>query len=98
MVRRAALTRPSDDDAVPPFFWDRNVTAGELRSVLADREHPDRLRLLGTLLREARPGQVWDWVTPADVAEALPQVKPFLGRRRAFWEWLIDGWSQLGLL
>lgn len=98
MVRRAALPTHNDDSDVPSFFWDRNVTAAQLRTILADPSHPDRLRLLGTLLREARPGEVWNWVTPEEVARALPEVRPFLGRKRDFWEWLIEGWKKLGLL
>jgi hypothetical protein len=88
----------SATDDVPRFFWDRDITASELRGILADRAHPDRLPLMGTLLREARPGEVWDWVSPEDVDEALPDLVRFLGRRRDFWIWLLDGWRRLGLL
>lgn len=86
------------DDEVPAFLWDRHVTAADLRRILDDPTDPRRHRLLATLLREARPDEVWRWVHPRDVARELPILAPLLGRQRDFWEWLIDGWRRLGLL
>lgn len=60
----AITTNLRDEARVPYFFWDRNVTVGELRAVLADAAHPERLPLLRVLLREARPDEVWAFVTP----------------------------------
>jgi hypothetical protein len=56
------------------------------------------LRLFGKLLREARDVDVWRFVTPPEVAAALPLLGRRLGRRRQFWEFLIDGWRDDGLL
>ena len=50
------------------------------------------------MLREARDIDVWTFVTPAEVAEALPRIERRLGRRAAFWRFLIDGWKKDGLL
>lgn len=58
----------------------------------------ERRRLLAKLLREARDIDVWKFVTPQQVAEALPSLAGRLGRRRAFWEFLIEGWRQDGIL
>ncbi len=94
------LTRTKFDDEreVPYFFWDRRVTVGELRSVLAERENPKRILLLRLLLREARPDEVWSFVTPAEVAEEWDAISPGLGRRRQFWEWLLRAWREHGFL
>ncbi len=86
------------DDEVPYFCWDRSLTGGELRSILRDPHHPEYLATLGLLLREAKPDEVWSFVDPALVARELPSVARFLGRRAAFWRWLIDGWRSLELL
>lgn len=87
-----------DGDAVPYFFWDRNVTVAELRSALADRAHPRRMALLRSLLREARPDEVWSFVTPADVARDWDAIAVGLGGRRAFWAWLLKEWRDRGFL
>ena len=83
----------------PYFFWDEDLSVAELREALrAEGQADRRLRLLGKLLREARDIDVWSFVTPADVAAALPALGRRLGRRRRFWEFLIEGWRRDGLL
>ena len=82
----------------PYFLWDEDLSIDELRAVLRGAEGPVRDRMLGKLLREARDLDVWYFVTPAEVASALPRLGRRLGRRRAFWEFLIGGWQQDGLL
>lgn len=90
--------RSANGAAVPSFFWDRDVGVEELHGILADSSHPERLDLLAVLLREARVDEVWLFVTPEDVRDALPAVSHRLGRRRDFWPWLIASWQELGLL
>lgn len=89
----------ADPDARPYFLWDEDISVAELRAALkpGGDEH-GRLRLLGKLLREARDTDVWQFVSPADVAAALPALGRRLGRRRRFWEFLIEGWRSDGLL
>jgi hypothetical protein len=88
----------SDGDRRPYFFWDEDISIAELRAALKGGESPVRLRLLAKMLREARDVDVWRFVTPDEVAEALPRLGRRLGRRRAFWEFLIGGWREDGLL
>lgn len=83
----------------PYFLWDEDVSIDELRTALArDDADPVRERLFGKLLREARDLDVWAFVTPGDVARALPLLRRRVGRRYAFWKFLIEGWRQDGLL
>ncbi len=98
MVRRPAEPERTDEDAIPRFLWDRSITRATLREILANPADGRRLHLLATLLREARPDEVWAWITPQAVAAELDTLGPLLGRRRAFWIWLFDGWRSLGLL
>jgi len=96
---RALTVDMADSGARPYFFWDEDVSVAELRAALQPgREEGERLRLLGKLLREARDVDVWAFVTPAEVAAALPALGRRLGRRRRFWEFLIEGWRRDGLL
>jgi hypothetical protein len=87
-----------DEDARPWFLWDEDITIRELRAVLRGPSSDERDRLLGKLMREARDVDVWRFVQVADVVEALPRIERRLGRRAAFWTWLIDGWRHDGLI
>ena len=85
-------------DARPYFLWDEDLSIAELRERLAGPDRRERLRLLTKLLREACDLDVWRFVTPQEVAEALPAIVGRLGRRRRFWEFLIQGWREDGIL
>ncbi|NOU33010.1 MAG: hypothetical protein HOO96_34340 [Polyangiaceae bacterium] len=82
----------------PYFLWDEDISVGELRKALAGTDGPERDRLLGKMLREARDTDVWTFVAPRDVKEALPRIGRRLGRRAAFWTFLIEGWTSDGLI
>lgn len=51
------------------------------------------------MLREARDVDVdvWHFITPDTVARELPRLGRRLGRRPAFWEFLIAGWGREGV-
>ena len=86
------------DERRPYFLWDEDVSIAELRAAMHAPPSSERDRLLGKMLREARDTDVWAFVTPKDVAEALPRIARRLGRRARFWRFLIEGWGADGLL
>lgn len=94
----ALSTDLSRDDVRPYFLWDEQLTVAELRQRLGGDDEAERLRLIAKMLREARDTDVWEFVTPRQVADVLPDIERALGRRAAFWRWLIDGWRSDGLL
>jgi hypothetical protein len=85
-------------DRRPYFLWDEDMSIAELQAILRGPSGELRDRALGKMLREARDTDVWSLVAPADVAEALPRIERRLGRRAAFWRFLINGWKTDGLL
>ena len=95
---RPLTTDLARGDRRPYFLWDEDVSIDELRGALRGRDRAERLRLLGKMLREARDIDVWQFVTPEEVARELPLLGRRLGRRRAFWEWLIRGWREDGIV
>lgn len=97
-MTRGLTTDLDRADLRPYFFWDEDVSIAELRGVLEGPPSGERDRLLAKLLREARDIDVWRFVTPVMVAEALPRLRRRVGRRYEFWRWLIDGWRSDGLL
>lgn len=88
----------SQDHARPYFLWDENLTTAKFRRRLQEGSPDERDRLLGKLLREARDIDVWRFVKPEEVAAALPRLGRRVGRRLAFWQFLIEGWRHDGLL
>ncbi len=82
-----------DPDAVPYFTWDDPMTVHEIHVRLATASEPERNRLLAKILREARDTDVWDFTTLAEVLTRWPHIEPMLGRRRAFWTFLLDQWQ-----
>lgn len=94
----ALATDFAHEDRVPYFLWDEDVTVAELRRLLAGPDTHRKLQLFGKMLREARDTDVWHFTTPAEVKRLLPLVGRRVGRRLAFWRFLIDGWTSDGLL
>jgi hypothetical protein len=84
-----------DLEAVPYFLWDAPMSVSELRSRLEEAGEPERLRLLGKILREARDPDVWRFTTPEEVDALWPQLERHLGRRRGFWQFLLERWRAL---
>lgn len=91
-------TQLDDPTAIPYFLWDEPMTVAEFRQRLATASAPEQNRLLGKLLREARDTDVWKFTSPAEVWRRWPLIVRHLGRRRAFWEFLLGSWHQDGLI
>ena len=83
---------------VPYFLWDEPMTVTEFRRRLKTALPPERARLLGKLLREARDTEVWEFASLAEIVREWPSLEPHLGRRRPFWNFLMGQWRQEGLL
>jgi hypothetical protein len=94
----ALSTSLSDSNAVPYFLWDDPMTVSEVEARLRTASEPERLRLLALILREARDPDVWLFVTPEEVVRLWPSLVGRLGRRRSFWEFLLERWKRLGLV
>jgi hypothetical protein len=90
----AALSSDLDDqESIPYFLWDEPMTVRALRERLATASQPERRRLLGKVLREARDTDVWRFTTPREVLADWTGLAPHLGRRREFWEYLLGRWQ-----
>lgn len=94
----ALSTDLEDPDAIPYFLWDEPMTLRELRERLQTASRPERLRLLAKILREARDTEVWRFTSPDEVARSWRDLASQLGRRRPFWEFLLEEWRSQGLL
>ena len=74
------------------------MTVAELRIKLTSSSVEERTRLLGKILREARDTDVWKFTTPEEVWRRWNEISRYLGRRRGFWEFLLERWREEGLI
>jgi len=91
-------TRLDDPGAIPYFLWDEPMSVAALRERLRSASVPERTRLLGKILREAKDTDVWLFTTPVEVVTRWQELVGHLGRRRPFWEYLLSRWRAEGLL
>jgi hypothetical protein len=91
-------TDMEDPEVVPYFTWDAPLTVREIQQRLQSAPEVERFRLLGKILREARDTDVWAFTTPGFVLHNWGKLSQHLGRRRAFWKWLLQCWTKEGLL
>ena len=88
-----------DPVAVPYFNWDAPVSNADLRRFLSKGSEDDKLYWMGRILREAQYGDVWNYISlRRDLMPRWEKLRTRLGRRRGFWEFLIDGWRRDGIL
>lgn len=87
------------DSDHPWFLWSEEMTAGELRQILAG-EQGEYLQgvYLGRLLREARLKEIWEFLTPEDIQAHWPRLERHLGRKKPFWQFLMAIWKKHGLV
>lgn len=87
-----------NDNVVPYFAWDRNWTVGQIKQRLRVSGEYERSACISWILREAAFEDVWQFLTPQLVHESLPRISNNLGRKKAFWTYIIRTWRELGKL
>lgn len=97
-MARALSTNLDDPAARPYFVWDEDLTMAEVRAHLASPDRRMRALWMARVMREARYRDVWKLLRLRDVVADFAAIEPHLGRMRAFWRWLLDGWRADGLL
>jgi hypothetical protein len=64
----------------PYFLWDEDLTIDAFRSRLRDSDPEVRAYYRGKLMRQAKPDDVFTFVTLAEITELFPFVARYLGR------------------
>lgn len=82
----------------PWFMWDVPISEVDLRSRLRDPDARIRAQWAGCIMREASYPEVWQYLSLEDVLRDWERIQLHLGRRRGFWQWLLRGWREDGLL
>lgn len=80
----------------PYFLWDEeHTTLDDFVARLRDPDPHVRGYALGKMMREAKPDDVFTFVTKADIEALWPYVVLHLGRQREFWTWILARWREL---
>jgi hypothetical protein len=82
----------TDAHGRPYFLWDEAMTLDEFRERLRDADPDVRAYFLGKLMRQAKPDDVFTFVTLRELQAERQAVDPYLGRTRPFWHWLLEHW------
>ncbi len=71
------------------------MTLDVFRARLRDPDPEVRAYFLGKLMRQAKPDDVFSFVTLSEIEAQLPRIERYLGKSREFWNWLLDRWRTL---
>jgi hypothetical protein len=82
----------------PYFLWDVDVTEDELRERLRDPDPAIRAQWQARIMREAQYKLVWQYLSLSDILANWANIRRHLGRKRAYWDYLLEHWRQDGLL
>jgi hypothetical protein len=82
-----------DQRGRPYFLWDEDLTLEAFRERLRDPDPAVRAYFLGKLMRQAKPDDVFTFVTVDQIEALMPEVDRYLGKTRAFWHWLLAQWK-----
>jgi hypothetical protein len=74
----------------PYFLWDCTLTNEEFKAHLSPDASPElREYFAAKLLRQAKPDDVFSYLTREDIVELWDGMSPYLGNKRDFWKWLL---------
>ena len=62
--------------------------------MLKDGSRAVRGYLAGKLMRQAKPDDVFQFVTLTEIRDLWPDLERHLGRSRPLWTWLLDAWEE----
>jgi hypothetical protein len=79
-----------DQQGRPYFLWDLDMSLETFREKLQDPNPKVRGYLVGKMMRQAKPDDVFSFVTVANIRELWTYVEPHLGRERPFWTWYLE--------
>jgi len=65
------------------------------RARLRDPDPEVRAYFLGKLMRQAKPDDVFSFVTLEQIAGQFDMIVRYLGRSLEFWRWLLGHWGVL---
>ncbi len=78
----------------PYFLWDAELTLDQFQAGLRDSDPEAKAYLVAKLMRQAKPDDVFSFVSLPEIEELWPRLERFLGRSRPMWRWLLERWGE----
>lgn len=85
-----------DPQGRPYFLWDQDMTLEAFKEALVHPDSDVRAYFVGKLMRQAKPDDVFEFVSPGMIRSLWPKLNMYLGNTREFWAWLFDTWERQG--
>jgi len=82
-----------DGQGRPYFLWDVDVDLAGLQERLRDPNAEVRAHWMAKVLREAKPDDALRFFSVREIRDSWDSVQRYLGRKRMFWQWLIQAWE-----
>jgi len=86
----------TDSEGRPYFLWDCEMTVEELRAGLLDPDRRVRAYLAGKVMRQAKPDDVFQFLSLQSIADLWPDLQRYLGTALPFWRWILREWGVVG--
>jgi hypothetical protein len=96
MLSPTPFDRLVDKQGRPYFLWDSDMTLEEFKRGLNDPDPEVRAYLMGKLMRQAKPDDVFTFASPREIRALWTRLERYLGESRAFWSWLFEAWEAQG--
>lgn len=81
----------TDSQGRPYFLWDCNLTRSEFEQRLLKSENPEvRAYFAAKLLRQAKPDDVFLFLSEQDIADLWAPMERYLGNQKPFWGWFLN--------
>jgi len=93
ILNTTSSERMIDAKRRPYFLWDTDMSLDDFTRALQHDDPAVRAYFLGKLMRQAKPDDVFVFVSVAEIRESWPSVQKYLGRSAAFWSWLLETWE-----
>ena len=98
MLAPTPTERLLDPRGRPYFLWDVEMTLDQFKEQLAGSRLPVRAYLVGKMMRQAKPDDTLQFVSPQEIADLWNLLEKYLGHSRDFWSWLLEEWERRGIV
>ena len=82
-----------DANGRPYFLWDLDMTLERFLELLEDPDPEVRGYTMGKLMRQAKPDDVFLFLTLGQIRDSWVHLEKHLGKKAEFWQWLLAQWE-----
>jgi len=89
-IHPVVLSHPKRDR--PRFLWDYDLDQAEVKALLLSQPLAKKAWLIARILEQAPFNEVWEYLSPEEIREALPKLR-MNPKRKKHWEFALEQWS-----